>query len=222
MIKTPLNNQTGRVNLLLALAIFFGFGTALFGGISIYAWSAKTEAETNINGKIDSAVSNAVAKQKAIDKADAIKAAEQPYRTYTADGVFGGFSIDIPKSWNLYAEKSVNDNTQLTLLASPDVVTVNKVTKQFDPFQLLLLQRSTQDLLKSYQERIKTKKLTNTPVKVSGINGYKLTGYFADKQQRPTTAILVPVRDKTLYFANEDLNYTSQFDTIVNSAKITP
>lgn len=224
MIIQPADlNQSGRVNLLLLLAIFFGIGTVVFGSISIVSYDAKVKAESNRDAQVNAAVSKAVEKAIKEDEAADIKAAESPYRTYTADGVFGGFSLDIPKSWNIYAEKSVSAQTQLTLIASPDSVSVDRALgRQLQPFKATLVQKSAQSIASSYQERIKRKKLTSSTVTVSGIQSTQLVGTFSEEQTQPTTLVLVPVRDKTLQFANDDRNYTEQFGKILASAKITP
>lgn len=219
-------NQSGQVNLLLVLAIFFGIGTFLFGGIAIYSFNAKTVAETDRNAQVAKAVAVATTAQKKADDIANTKANENPYRTYTADTVFGGFSLEIPKSWNIYAEKNVSAPTQLVLIASPDSVSVSKTSKVLQPFKMELLDKSSSQLQKDYNnqysESLKKKVMVVENVTVSGIPSTKYTGLFDTGQTVKTVRIITPVRDKTMLFTNDDLKYSEQFNKIVASAKITP
>jgi hypothetical protein len=213
--------QSGQVNLLLLLAIFFGIGTVLFGALAVVAFNQRNQSQATIDNQITRAVTKAKADQKKASDEQHAKENQLPYRTYTAAQADGAFQLQIPKNWSLYAERANVGQTQLTLIANLDAVTVNKGGNNTQPFKLQLLRQTALDVVKKYQQDIKTKKIAAKTVKVSGIDATQLEGVL-DTERHDGVMIIVPVRDKALVFVTESRSYVKEFSEIVGTAKINP
>lgn len=211
--------QSGQVNLLLLLAIFFGVGTVLFGTLAIIAYSQRNQALTTVNAQISKAVTKAKTDQKkASDDQHAIEN-QLPYRTYIADKTDGSFELQIPKNWSVYAERATSGENQLLMIASLDAVTVNKTGLNTQPFKMQLIRKSALDVVKKYQQDIKKKKLTTKTIRVAGIEATQLEGVL-DADRHNGIMVIVPVRDKSMVFITESHSFLKEFSEIVGTAKI--
>src|SRR5438105_4018401 len=105
--------ESGRISLHLLLTIFLALGTVTFVGLAVIASHQLAIAITTVGQQIDSAAAKAKTAQKNSDDAANAKANQLPYRTYTAGLRDGGFQLQIPKNWSLYAEHYQQGQTQL-------------------------------------------------------------------------------------------------------------
>ena len=217
-----------QINLHLVLTIFLGIGMVVFGVLAIIAWRDNQDIHNNLDQKVAAATAIAVEKQKKEDKAAFDKANELPYRTYTADSVDGGFSLDVPKNWSIFSGHNNGPNRQLQLIAGPNAVKVNYAPNANNtlPFQVQLVDKSISSVNREWQDRIKTYKqrkkvLVNSSVSVSGITASKYEGIIDDKNHNGIVVTL-PVRDKTMIISTDSVQYKEQFNAMLSSAKITP
>ncbi len=195
----------------------------LFGVMAVLAYRSSSSATENLDSQVATARQDSAAKQKKLDDEANVKANESPYRTYTAEAVDGGFQLQIPKSWSLYAGHNSGSTIQLDIAANPSIVNYNLASGGISTqaFKLQLVRKSAQDVVKGFDEKIKKKEVTSSSLKVSGITATKLDGAI-DDQRHNGSVIILTVRDKTMIITNEDKNYTSEFQQILSSAKINP
>ncbi len=211
--------QSGQVNLLLLLAIFFGVGTVLFGTLAVIAYNQRNTALTTVNDQISKAVTKAKVDQKKASDAQHAIENQLPYRTYIADKTDGSFELQIPKNWSVYAERATSGENQLLMIASLDAVTVNKMGLNTQPFKMQLIRKSALDVVKKYQQDIKKNKITSKTIKVAGIESTQLEGVL-DADRHNGIMIIVPVRDKSMVFITESQSYLKEFSEIIGTAKI--
>ncbi|HSX41179.1 MAG TPA: hypothetical protein VLF21_00880 [Candidatus Saccharimonadales bacterium] len=214
----------GRVNLHIVLTIFLGLGMVLFGVLAVIAYNHDAVTTANLNDTVSRAKAAAAADQKKLDDAANIKANELPYRTYTALPVDGGFSLNIPKSWSLYAGHNSTDSVvQLDLIADLDVVNnyLNNKVINTHAFHLQLLNKTQTNVIRSYDDKIKKKDVSSKTVQVSGINATWLEGAI-DDQRHNGVVVILPIRDKTMVISTDSHDYLSEFNNILSQAKIIP
>lgn len=195
----------------------------LFGILAIIAYRDNTYIHTNLNILNAKAAQEAADEQKKLDDAAYIKANQLPFRTYTAEPVNGGFQLQIPKNWSLYAGNNTTALTQLDLASSPDVVVVNSGPNAVNThaFHLQLRKASAASINKTFEARLKKKTLTSRGVIVSGIQGTWFEGTI-DDQRHNGVVVVLPVRDKTMVISTETRNYLDEFNKILSTAKIIP
>ncbi len=212
-----------QLNLHLALTIFLGIGMVLFSVLAVLAYRENIFTQSNLSRLNTEAGNEAAAKQKQIDDAANIKANQEPYRTYTAEPVNGGFQLQIPKNWSLYAGNNTSPQIQLNLAANPHVVVVNGEQSGNNAygFHLQLRKASATSINKGFGASLKKKILTSKGVTVSGIAGTRYEGVI-DQQRHNGVVVVLPVRDKTLVISVENPQYLNEFEKILSTAKIIP
>jgi hypothetical protein len=212
--------RAGKLNLFIILIVFLGIGLILFGGLSIYAFGKANTATSTLEKQKSVAVSDAIKKQQAADYLSNLKSNESPYRTYTAPVDYGSFQITFPKNWSAYDQESVQSQTQVVLSLNPDFV--YQTNGQFNPaaVRVTLTQQLTTTVLSAFKDQLRTNKMKQQDITVSGLKGYDLTGAFPDK--KTIRAIYIPIRDKTMIISTEDKNYADEYNQILAQAVINP
>ncbi len=203
--------------LLWALVGLLGLGAVVFAILSVFAFSQARTATTTLNQQKKAAADAARADQKKQDEQAAEIAAESPFRSYVAPIEYGSFEIKFPKNWSANVDQARGSTTQVTLTLHPDFIRRDNNTDELASAKILLVQRTLEEYLKQFQAQ---KGLTRADTTVSGVKGVQLTGKFADK--RTTRLVVVPIRDKSLVFINEDEKYAREFDQILAQSKALP
>lgn len=142
---------------------------------------------------------------------------------YIADEVFGSFEFAYPKVWSTNVEQTVGSSTELTFLADPNMIVINKdVPGPYPALRVVVYQDKYVQKLKDIESSNKGVKspMTETDATVSGIKGKKFVG-TEEKSGKQFAYVILPLRDKTLYIGTDDLtNFSKNFDTIIASFKI--
>jgi hypothetical protein len=222
VIPTSPNNfgpqrPAGNNLLLWVLIGVLGVGAVAFGIMSVVAFGEANKAKTTVEQQKKVAVDAARSDQKKQDQQAAEIASESPFRSYVAPLEFGSFEIKFPKNWSGYAQQSLTNGTQVDLAIHPDFVRRDDGTDRLMATRIQLLKRTMNDYLKTFEAQ---KALTRTDVTISGVKGVQITGKFQDK--RTTRLVVVPIRDKSLIFINEDVTYAHEFDQILAQSKVLP
>ncbi len=195
----------------------------LFGILAVMAYRENTNVKNNLSQLNANAAAQAAAGQKKQDELANYKANQEPFRTYSASAVNGGFQLQIPKNWSLYAGNNTSSINQLDLIADPDVIVVNSGTAALNThaFHLQLQRQNGATVNRLYQEKLKKKVLTSTGVTISGIPGTRYEGMI-DDQRHNGVIIVLPVRDKTMVITTDVRDHLEAFDKILSTAKIVP
>jgi hypothetical protein len=212
----------GGINFSVILIIFLGIGVLLFGTFAIVEYNAAAKAKADQDQAKAQSYKQGQTDQKATDALLAQKQAESPFRSYKAPDLLGGFEIKFPKNWNAYAVEDDNGSPQLDLLLHPDfVVKVAGGKANFYAAHIQLLRQTSVELNKQYTDKIEQgKKGSVSEVTVSGIKASQYRGKLDN--QNDSIAVLVPVRDKTIIIATEDLRYEPELKQILAQANIVP
>ncbi len=213
-------NSRGIVNVLLVTAIFMTFTTLALGGTSIYFISEYNKAKTTVDQQKADAAAAAREEQKQADEAEFVQRQKEPNRNYSAPLVLGALNISYPRNWNLYAEEKPEAGLQLNLFWNPDLV---QSENTYDGTYALraILEKTVYNLaVAKRQSAVEKGELTAEPITVSGINGTRYRGRVAENH----TGILVilPIRDKTLSIWTESIDYTNDFNTIIERLAVSP
>jgi hypothetical protein len=215
--------QRGEINLHLVLTIFLCIGMVLFGVLSIAAYSTNATTNANLATSNAAAAQAAATSQKHADTVANTKANELPYQTYTADPLFGSFQLQFPKSWSVYSEENGSNGTALDIIADPAIVSVNDDQNAINThqFELQLVSESLTQVNQGYAENLKNGTLASKATTVSGIPATWYQGAI-DNQRHTGVAITMQVRDKVMIITTDTLDYLSEFQTILSTAKISP
>ncbi len=207
----------GKSTLLWVLIGVLGLGAVSFAILSVVAFGQAKVATTTLNQQKQAAAEAAREDQKKLDAQATITAAENPFRSYIAPIEYGSFEIKFPRSWSASVEQARSNQTQVTLIVHPDFIKRDNNANELAAAKILLVQRTLNEYVKVFQSQKEVKRSDTT---VSGVKGVQLTGKFADK--RTVRMVVIPIRDKSLVFFNEDSNFAPQFDQILAQSKVLP
>lgn len=172
--------------------------------------------------KADEITANLATQSKALNAAFQSEK-EKTTIKYVADEVFGSFEFSYPKVWSTNVKEEIGAATELTFLADPNLIVLNKdVAGPYPALRVEVYQDKYDSKLKDVESSNKNVKspMTETDVTVSTIKGKKFVG-TEEKSGKQFAYIILPLRDKTLYIGTDDLTqYTKNFDTIVGTFKI--
>ncbi len=172
--------------------------------------------------KADEIKSNLSAQQTELNAAFQAQL-EKTTTKYVADEVFGSFEFSYPKVWSTNVNQEVGAATELTFLADPNLIVLNKdVAGPYPALRVEVFQEKYASKLTDTENSNKNVKnpMTEADVTVSTIKGKKFVG-TDDKSGKQFAYIILPLRDKTLYIGTDDLTkYSKNYDTIVATFKI--
>lgn len=163
------------------------------------------------------------AQQQKDDQAAFFSQQSAEFRTYKAPDAYGAFEIGFPRAWSFFLTAENGD--QLTGIVNPDIVDYTGDKRFATRFGIK--DRKFTDVRRDYDNKMKDKKfpLTLTQLSVSGIDSIKYSGNIDhNKSGINSQLVLIPVRDKTMYFQNDIINddFSPIFDKILASSKINP
>ena len=216
--------QLGEISLHLVLTIFLAIGMLLFGVLAVLAYSANTTTQANVSQLKATAAAKAVATQKQQDTTANTIANELPYRTYTADPVNGGFTLQIPKDWSLYAASSTTSGiTALDIISDPNVINahLDPTSTNTHEFELKLVNQPVVTVNKTFETNIKNGTVATKAITVSGIAATWFEGAI-DTQRHNGIVVTFVDRNQTVVITTDTHNYVNEFNSILSSAKFNP
>ena len=159
--------------------------------------------------------------QRTADNEEYSNKLNSEFTTYKAREEDGSFEVSYPKYWSISTNSSGQD--QLLAYAHPDKV---DMTTGVYALRFTLRKARVEESRKVWDQLLKNKKqqLQMEAVTIPGnIQGYKYTGFLEQKAPNKGTAIIVPVRDKTLIFqTDKNEGYLDMFNKIISQVKIYP
>lgn len=202
------------------LAIPLVLVTLLLFGIAAVAYMYYGEAQdykNNVDQKVAVAVDKAeIEISEKQEKAFAEKE-KSPYERYDGPASFGALRILYPKSWSAYVSEPRSRGTRpVDGYFAPKVVPSVSDAANVFALRVTVEQRTYDQVLKEYQQRIKDGKLGARPYQspnVPNVVGTRLDGEVNDKKQG--AMIIMPMRDKTLKLWTESRDYVADFDNII-------
>lgn len=187
-------------------------------GLSGWALYQYNQERTTVQQQIDQAVEEARESQRVEDEERFEEERQNPYRTYSAPGVFGSINIDIPRNWNMYAEESTSSRTQIDLAVHPDIVREQSGPEDPYAFRMQLEDSLYQEIVSNYQRDVEREELQSRAIEVSGLQGVRLSG--AISRDHNGVLVVLPYRDKTILLWTEGSSYRDEFDVILQEAEI--
>lgn len=210
-----MNQKTlGLITIFTGVLFVVALGFVILFGVKL------SGANTQKNDEIKSALT---AQSKELNTAFQSEK-EKTTTKYVADEIFGSFEFSYPKVWSTNVTQEVGATEELTFLADPNLITINKeeVGGPYTALRVRVYQDKYTNKLRDTENSNKNVKnpMKETDVTVSDIKGKKFVG-TDEKNGKQFAYIILPLRDKTLYIGTDDLtNFTKNYDTILGTFKI--
>jgi hypothetical protein len=200
-------NQKGSINPLVVALVFATVLMIVASILAVVNYTNFVDQRDNNQPKIEAAVEEAEAAQKAELDAEFAEKAKQPNDTYLGPSEYGSVKMTYPKTWSVYVDKGSNG---LDFYAHPAFVPANDVNYAL---RMEVISKEFSNEIKSYDSQVKKGDLKASSVKVSGISGTRLDGFLERDQEG--SMVIFPLRDKTLKVWTENKEFRGDFNNIV-------
>lgn len=210
--KTEAGFVSGRVIVITILSIT----TAIFLGLSIWAFIAYTDQKTDVDTRVANAVSVAEKKQADADEAKFTKLEKEPNRKFVGPDDYGRVTFKYPKTWSVYVDKDVTRGGTFSAYLNPVTVPPVSKSQQF-ALRVTIEEKDYDKVLASYDSDVKRGDLRSSSVTANGVSGTRLDGSFS-KDIRGSAAIF-KIRDKTLTVRSDANTFKKDFNALVATIK---
>ena len=110
-VPLPNSNHHEIANIVkIVVIVVLSIISVTFIGLFIWKNAEWQEARTNVDGQIETAVTNAVSDNQTKMNNEFAEKEKYPYKTFSAPDDYGGLSFQYPKTWSVYIAKSAEEN----------------------------------------------------------------------------------------------------------------
>lgn len=205
-------NQQGIMNPLLIVSILLGVLALALGGGFFWAYSNYTDQKNNVDAKIETAVTKAVAEQKSADEKDYLEKEKQPYNKLTAPDDLGAASFSYPKTWSVYVPSDGTQGRAYRAYLYPGMVPAESGVTPYAT-RIEISDQQYETYLKKWDPFVKKGDLTSSPITINNLVGIRFDGKFSSS--RSGAMVVFKIRDKTLVLASDSTEFMNDFDNVV-------
>lgn len=181
-----------------------------FGSVMIWAFVNYQDQKNNVDSKISVAVSAAKKEESDTKEKDFLEREKAPYVQYVGSPDLGNVTFNYPKTWSVYQAKI--DGSGMEAYLHPKVVPAVTQGQQFAT-EVKVLDRSSDQYIKTFDALVKKGDLKSTQVVVNGFPGVRLDGKFNDKITG--SQVIFKLRDKTLVLATDAETFKTDFNEVI-------
>lgn len=207
-------HETGAINGLLLSTILLGIAVLGLGALSVWAYMNYSDQKNNVDSKIGVAVADAQHKQAADDEAKFLERDKQPLRQFSGPDDYGRLSFNYPKTWSVYVAHDISQGGTYQAYLNPVTVPAVSEKQQF-ALRVTIEQRDYNQVISSYQDRVKTGKLTSSATSSNGKEGARLDGQFTNDIRG--SAVFYKIRDKTVTIRTDADTFKPDFEALIKT-----
>jgi hypothetical protein len=190
--------------------------TAGLIALSVWLYFNYNEQKTNVDGKIDAAVSAAKSAQAKSDNIKQTESEKLPNRQFVGPDDYGRVTFDYPKTWSVYVSSDATNGGTFVAYLNPISVPPISTSQQFAA-RVVIEQLDYDKAIASYDSFVKKGDLKASSVKADGNNGTRLDGIFSKDVHG--SAVLFKIRDKTLTIRTDAVTFESDFNKLITTIK---
>lgn len=211
--KDALQTQKNRSILWIIVTIISGLVAITFIGLFIWMYNKWNDADTNVNGQIESAV--AIARSEAIAETEKTfeEREKKPYKTFSGPADLGSLNFEYPKTWSLYEAEDASKGGEYYAYFNPDKVL--PISENPLALRVMILSEAYDSYIQNYQGKVEDGSMTLTVAPVGGSNANIYRGLLENDYQG--IAAVLKIRDKTVVIQTDSLVFTDDFNTILNT-----
>lgn len=204
-------SQAGAVNPLVISNLIVGLLAVGLAAAAVWSYTNYTDQRDNVDSKIAVAVEEAKKVQMAADEESFLKREKSPTREFVGPDDYGRVTFQYPKTWSVYIAKDGSSNDYEAYL-NPQVVPTVSYTKPY-ALRVVVENRRYDDILRTYDEKVKKGDLKATPIVAAGNNGIRLDGTFSP--ERAGSVVYFKLRDKTMSISTDSELFKVDFNDII-------
>ena len=212
----PPKDSSGSSNIIkIIIIVFFALTTGIAGYFTFDFYSKYTEAKTDLDQKIATAVA-AAERDKTAELEEAFAEREKnPYKTFAGPEDYGSLTFEYPKTWSVYIEKDTTTDDEFIAYLNP--VQVNqRPTENINALRVIIRTRSYDEAVEDYRGEIEEGLVEASTLQVAGetANVFKATAKNENWQGK---VVLIRIRDKVVWLETDAEIFFDEFDKILSS-----
>jgi hypothetical protein len=216
MTQIKKNNEKGSAKVWMITTISLIVLFAVASGLAVWSFINYTEQKTDVDSKIDTAVSEAKKVQADADEAKFTQREKEPMRGFVGPDDYGRVTFDYPKTWSVFVNKDVSNGGTYEAYLNPITVPPVSATQQF-AIRVLIEEKDYDKVITTYDSLVKKGDLKSSSVSADGNSGTRLDGNFT-KDIRGS-AVIFKIRDKTLTIRTDANTFAADFNALIATIK---
>jgi cytoskeletal protein RodZ len=217
--------KNGRVEGSTIVIILLSIALIGLGTFGIWAYINYSEAKSNVDSKVEAAVSEAKRQQKEADEEKYLIESQKEHTTFRPPADLGGVSFTYPKIWSSYIAADGSNNGSFVAYIHPTTVPPTQIDNPASSPRFALrvgiYRTSIENAMNEYKKAIDDRELSSSSVTVNGKNATKLEGLFPASTGKTDRirgiAYFFKVNDKVLLMRTDADTFRSQFEDIVRT-----
>jgi hypothetical protein len=176
---------------------------------------SREDYKYNTDQKIDEAVEVAVEKAEKKKESQFIQREKKPLRTYQGPQSLGSVTFKYPKTWSVYADES--QEGEITVIAHPGFVPADPggdITAY--ALSVQVVSETYDQKVSEYDSFVENGEAKARPYKTAKqpkIVGLRIDGSLS--QDNKGSAVILPLRDKTIIISTRSSQFADDFDKII-------
>lgn len=184
--------------------------------LTVWIYINYNDQKTNVNGKVDIAVSAAKKTQSDADQAKFTEREKEPNREFVGPNDYGRVTFNYPKTWSVYIDEDAVNGGNYEAYLNPITVPPVSSSQQF-ALRVVIESKDYDKAISIYNSLVKRGDLKASSVTADGNNGTRLDGSFT-KDIRGS-AVIFKIRDKTLTIRTDANTFKTDFNKLIRSIK---
>lgn len=218
LVPVAAQKNDSKTTLFMVLSIVGGLIAVTFIGLFIWMYSQWSEAQTDVDSKINTAVATAV-NEKTEELEDQFTEREKlPYRIFTGPADYGELTLEYPKTWSVYEAKSATNGGDFEAYFNPDRVYVVG-TDTINSLRVIIKDQSYDSFIQQYDLAVKNGKMSVAVRPVGGENANVYTGELPGAGDLVGIAAVFKIRDKTAVIQTDAMLFSDDYYKILDSVK---
>jgi hypothetical protein len=184
--------------------------------LSVWLYFNYNEQKTNVDDKINVAVSAAKKTQVDLDNAKFTQQEKEPNRQFFGPADYGSVTFSYPKTWSVYVDQDGSNGGNFEAYLNP--ITIPPVNQQQQyALRVSIEQRDYDQVVASYNGLVKNGSLTAGSVTEGGVDGTRLDGNF--NQNIRGSAVIFKIRNTTLTIRTDANTFIADFNKLIQTIK---
>jgi hypothetical protein len=184
------------------------------GSLAIWAYVNYDKQKTAVDDRIALEVAKAENQKQTEDEAKFAEREKQPNRDFVGPDNYGRLTFSYPKTWSVFVADDGSTGTTYRAFLSP--ITVPPLSeKQQYALRVTIEQKDYDQIVKTYQEKVKKGDLRSSATSANGHNGTRLDGTFS-KDIRGA-AVIYQIRDKTVTLRTDADTFKPDFEALIKT-----
>lgn len=207
-------SERGAVSGALLAIVLLSVAVAGLGALSVWAYVNYDEQKTNVDGKIALATETAKKEQADQDEAKFLEREKEPNRQFAGPDDYGRLTFDYPKTWSVYVARDVSQGGSYQAFLNPITVPTVSERQQF-ALRVTIEEKEYDEVIKSYQPRVKLGKLKTSAVSANSHDGTRIEGEFTTDIRG--AAVIYKIRDKTVTIRTDADTFKPDFEKLITT-----